>query len=88
MKPLLVLHMILSNSMNIDGSMNITTSILTIAPRAIRSQSELMISISEYNPSALTIIDGIDVECAIFTASCLLLPSQRSRLYRVVISIA
>ena len=84
MKPLLVLHMILSNSMNIDGSMNITTSILTIAPRAIRSQSELMISISEYiptpnvaakNPSALTIIDGIDVECAIFTASCLLLPS-------------
>ena len=57
--------------MNADGSMNITTSRLTMAPLAISVHSELIISMSEYMPtpnvaakklSALTTTEGIDVE--------------------------
>lgn len=68
-----------------------------MAPRAIRLQSELIMSISEYsptpkvaakNPSALTVTDGIETLYAVLMASSLSLPDERSRLYLVVISIA
>ena len=62
---------------------------LMIAPRAIRTHSELIMSIVEYRPtpkvaakneSALTKIDFDEVKSAIRTASYLLLPfSLRSR---------
>jgi hypothetical protein len=45
--PLVVLQMILSHSMNIAGSIRITSSILMIAPLAISIHMELMISMSE-----------------------------------------
>ena len=66
--------MSLSHNTNNDGSMKITTNILIIAPRAISVQSEPIISteaihptpnVAAKKPSALTIIDGIDVERAI-----------------------
>ena len=71
---ILVLIMSLSHNTNNDGSMKITTNILIIAPRAISVQSEPIISteaihptpnVAAKKPSALTIIDGIDVERAI-----------------------
>ena len=72
--PLVILIMSLSHNTNNDGSMKITTNILIIAPRAISVQSEPIISteaihptpnVAAKKPSALTIIDGIDVERAI-----------------------
>ena len=47
-KPMLVTQIILSNSMNMAGRNRITANILTIAPLAIRSQRELIMSTSEY----------------------------------------
>lgn len=45
--PLLVFTITLSNTMNMDGSTKITTTILISAPRAIRIHKELIISILE-----------------------------------------
>jgi hypothetical protein len=45
--PIVVLQMTLSNSMNIAGSIKMTSSILMIAPLAISIHMELMISMSE-----------------------------------------
>ena len=68
-----------------------------IAPRAISVQSEAIIStlaiiptpnVAAKKPSALTIIDGIDVPSAIDIASFLELPAALSLLYLVVIRIA
>ena len=77
--------------------MKITQSILTTAPRAISIHMELMMSMSEYtatpnvaanSPVPETIIEGIEDESAVTTASCLFLPDCRSDLYLVVMSIA
>ena len=63
--------MIPSNITKRDGTMNITTNRLMIAPRPIKKHKDPIRSISEYIPtplvaakklSALTITDGIDVE--------------------------
>ena len=90
-------HITLSSSINIAGNTKITHNILTMAPRAIRLHIELIISISEYTatpkvaakkPNALTIIDGIDVSNAVVTEFFLSFPSERSRLYLVVINMA
>ena len=89
--------MSLSHNTNNDGSMKITTNILIIAPRAISVQSEPIISteaihptpnVAAKKPSALTIIDGIDVERAIWIASFLAYPWLLSFFYLVVIRIA
>ena len=89
--------MSLSHNTNNDGSMKITTNILIIAPRAISVQSEPIISteaihptpnVAAKKPSALTIIDGIDVERAIWIASFLAYPWLLYFLYLVVIRIA
>ena len=75
--------------MSSAGRKNTTQNILTIAPLAISMHIELMISMSEYtatpkvaakSPSPLTIIDGIDVESAVLTASVLPRPDVRSAL--------
>jgi len=85
--------MSLSHNTNNDGSMKITTNILIIAPRAISVQSEPIISteaihptpnVAAKKPSALTIIDGIDVERAIWIASFLAYPWLLSFLYRLL----
>ena len=77
--------------------MRITVNILIIAPRAIIVQRVLMMPIFEYiatpivavkNPSALTIIDGIEAAAAVLTASRLSSPSILSVLYLVDINIA
>ena len=69
--------MILSKHTISAGRMNITTSMLTAAPLAIKKTMELMMSIFEYtdtpkvaakNPIALTQTDGIVFECATMTA--------------------
>ena len=97
LKPALVAHITLSKIINIDGSINTTTNILMIAPRAISVQSEAIIStlaiiptpnVAANNPCALTIIDGIVVPSAFYIASFLELPAALSLLYLVVIRIA
>ena len=89
--------MSLSNNTNNDGSINITTNILMIAPRAMSIHNDEIIStlaiiptpkVAAKNPRALTIIDGIDVPSAIDMASFLLSPAALSLLYLVVIRIA
>lgn len=71
LNPIVVLHINLSNSINIDGKIKITVNMLIIAPRDINIQRDEIISIFEYNPTptvaaknpkALTIIDFIDVD--------------------------
>ena len=83
-KPMLVTQITLSNSMNMAGRNRITANILTIAPLAIRSQRELIMSTSEYRATpkvaenshmALTIMEGMDTFRALVTASRLSLPS-------------
>ena len=68
-----------------------------IAPRAIIVQSEAIIStlaiiptpnVAAKKPSALTIIDGIDVPSAIYIDSFLVFPAALSLLYPVAIRIA
>ena len=95
--PIVVLIITLSNSISIEGSMQITVIILIIAPLDMSVQSCEIISTLEYTPtpnveakkpSALTMIDFIEVLSAIVTASCLSLPALRSVLYLVVIRIA
>ena len=89
--------MTLSKSTSMDGSTNITTRQLTMAPRAMKNVMELIISILEYietpmvaakNPNALTQMEAMDFECAILMASFGIKPALRSRLYLVVMSIA
>ena len=67
--PLLVFTITLSNTINIDGRINTTTTILITAPLAIRIHRELIISIFEYKPTptvaakklnALTMMDCAD----------------------------
>ena len=43
--------MILSNTINMEGKMKITDTILISAPRAIRVHNELIISMLEYHPT-------------------------------------
>ena len=89
--------MSLSNNTNNDGSINITTNILMIAPRAMSIHNDEIIStlaiiptpkVAAKNPRALTITYGIDVPSAIDMASFLLSPAALSLLYLVVIRIA
>ena len=67
---MLVAQITLSNIIYIVGRIKITTNILIIAPRDINEQSELIMSIVEYNPTpkvaakklnALPITDLTDV---------------------------
>ena len=60
--------------MNIFGKIKITVNILITAPLAIRLHKDPMISTSEYKPTpnvaakkptALTMMEGMDVESAI-----------------------
>ena len=83
--------------MYIAGNMQITQSILTIAPLAIRRQRELIISILEYTPTpnvapknvnALTITDYIVALRASPAAAFLSFPLDLSSLYLLVINIA
>ena len=80
-----------------EGSIQITDTILISAPRAIRVQSELIMSILEYRPTpkvaakkdnALTTMDFTLIWQAIVTASFYSTPARRSFLYLVVIRIA
>lgn len=80
-----------------DGSKKITVIILIIAPLAISEHMVLIKYTLEYfdtpkvdakKPSALVMMDGIDVRTAISMDSRLLSPPIRSVLYRVDISIA
>ena len=71
--PLVVLQITPSSSINNEGKTRITVSILIIAPLAIKLHITLMIPTLEYiatpivavkNPSALTIIEGIEAAAA------------------------
>ena len=95
--PLVVLQIIRSNAISMDGSRKITVIILIIAPLAISEHMVLIKYTLEYfdtpkvdakKPSALVMMDGIDVRTAISMDSRLLSPPIRSVLYRVDISIA
>ena len=87
----------LSNTINMDGRVKITDTMLISAPRAIRVHRELIISMLEYRPTpkvaakkdkALTRIDFTLLWQAMATASFFYIPSNRSLRYLVVISMA
>lgn len=86
-----------SNTIKNEGRISITTNMLMMAPLAINMHKDEIISmlasiptpnVAAKNPSALTIIEGIDVARAMVTDSFLVLPAYLSLLYLVVISIA
>ena len=94
---LLVFMIIPSNTIKKDGRTSITTNILMIAPLAINMQRDEIISIlasiptpnvAAKNPSAETMIEGIDVASAVVTLVFLSFPRYLSLLYLVVMRIA
>ena len=79
--------MIPSHSRSSAGRMKITDTMLTTAPRAISIHMELIISISEYRatpkvaanrPMPETMMEGIEVVSAVWTAALLSAPLTRS----------